>query len=32
MPKLVLNLDGPDGPKLKRSVEAFALQQGATAE
>ena len=32
MPKLVLNLDGPDGPKLKRSVEAFALQQGATVE
>ena len=32
MANLNLKLEGPEGAKLKRSVEAFALQQGATVE
>lgn len=32
MANLNLKLEGPEGAKLKRSVEAFALQQGVTVE
>lgn len=32
MPKIVLNIDTPDAGKLKRSLEAHALQQGQTIE
>lgn len=32
MTKIVLNLDTPDAGKLKRALEAHALQQGQTVE
>lgn len=32
MTKIVLNLETPDGGKLKRALEAHALQQGQTVE
>ena len=32
MAKIVLNIDTPDAGKLKRALEAHALQQGQTVE
>ncbi len=32
MAKIVLNIDTPDAAKLKRAMEAHALQQGQTVE
>lgn len=32
MAKIVLNYEGPEGTKLKRALEAFALERGESVE